>query len=277
MVLADSTLAQSFLILVVLPIAGFVVAVAALWIAIWTAFKRPRLFYRIHAAVPLVDAPRSPGHGFRVHYDGDLVADPHLLSVQFITRCRDDIPATSYSGPITLDVGVRIVDILQVDLTGRDAKVPTKSFVDQTLSIGPCLIGKRQAMTITLLLDGCPDAAHLEPVVPIPNVRARKRKRLPAFLTRGSLAATAVATTADAAAFFVLWLLAASQVYLPETTPVAVSRIAGLTPALNALLSATTEHIYIALAMLAVTLAIIVGIASWAVGRNERAPWWLGL
>lgn len=276
MTLATSTLAQSDIILVILPVAAFafsvIVGAASVWVAYAAGFPRQRLLYWIPAAVPLVNAPKGHSQGFQLLYNGAKVAQPHLLSVQLISRGRKDILESSFEGgkPITLDLGAPIIDILQNDPVGRRAFEPATSLDYHTLKIGPSLIGKRQAVKITLLLAGRP--AQLILNARLADVDVRKRSRLPTFLNRNSLAGVATTMLVASVAFIVLAVLAANRIYVPQTFE---SNIKALTAVVNGLLSQTTEQIYTALASIAVLLALLAGVTAWALGRSERARWWL--
>lgn len=278
MTLATSTLAQSDIILVILPVAGFafsvIVGVASVWVAYAAGFPRQRLLYWIPAAVPLVNAPQGRSHGFQLLYNGAKVAQPYLLSVQLISRGRKDIPEGSFEGkPITLDLGVPIIDILQNDPAGRHAFEPATSLDNHALKIGPSLIGKRQAVKITLLLAGRPaQPAQLILNARLADVHVRKRRRLPTFLNRNSLAGVATTMLVASVAFIVLAVLAANRIFMPQTFE---SNIKALTAVVNGLLSQTTEQIYTALASIAVLLALLAGVTAWALGRSERDSWWL--
>jgi hypothetical protein len=267
MTLTTSTLAQSDIILVILPVASFAVAVivgiAGVWVAYLAGFPRQRLLYWIPAAVPLVNAPRGPGHGFQLLYNGAEVAQPHLLSVQLISRGRDDISIDFFEDgePISLDLGVPIIDVLQIDPIGRRAFSPTASPDKNTLKIGPSLIGKRQMIIITLLLDGSPaHPAHLNAL--LKNVNVRKCRKLPTFFNRNSLVGIAATMVVASVAFIVLAVLAANRIYMPQTTPSFESNIKTLTEVVNGLLSHSAEQIYIALASIAGLLAVLARVAA---------------
>lgn len=278
MTLATSTSTTSDIIL---PVASLAVAVlvglAGVWVAYAAGFPQQRLLYWIPAAVPLVNVPQGSGNKLQLRYKQAEVAQPHLLSVQLISRGRKDIPSTSFDGhkPLSLNLGVPIIDIIRIEqiIRGRDLPQPKISFDRNILEIGPTLFGKRQVIIITLLLDGRP--VPLKPNAPLTDVNVRKRRRLPTFLNGNFVVGIATTMIIASVAFIVLAVLAANGIYMPQTTPSFESNSKAVAAVVNVLLSNTTEQIYIALASIAVLLAVLAAVTAWALRRSARAPWWL--
>src|ERR1022692_3927140 len=100
--------------------AGVVVAVLAAVTAVWATlsvgFPRRRLYYGLRAAAPLLTAPAGMRSDLQLLHRGTPLADPHVLTVELISRGRKDIPNGAYDGgqPLQLDVGSRIIEILQI-------------------------------------------------------------------------------------------------------------------------------------------------------------------
>lgn len=259
MTLAASGLAQSDFILVIVPVASLAVTAISVWVAIYFGIPRQRLLYWIPAAVPLVNAPRGPGHVFRLLYNGDEVAQPYLLSIRLLSRGREDIREERFErgDPIRLDLSVPVAGILQVAPVGRRAFAPKAASENNILKIGPSHIGRRQTIIITLLLDGCPAHPAQLNADALANVKVREVRRLPGLFNRNFLVGVAATMIFALAAFIALAALAANRVYMPQT--IFESNIKALTEIVNGMLSHTVEQVYIFLAWIAGLLAVLAG------------------
>src|SRR6266536_3508423 len=100
--------------------AGVVVAVlaavAVVWVTLAVGFPRRRLYYGLRAAAPLLTAPAGMRSDLELRHRGTALTDPRVLTVELVSRGRKDIPSGAYNDhqPLQLDVGARIVEILQV-------------------------------------------------------------------------------------------------------------------------------------------------------------------
>jgi hypothetical protein len=140
--------------------AGVVVAVlaavAVVWVTLSFGFPRRRLYYGLRAAAPLLTAPPGMRSDLQLLHRKEPLADPYVLTVELISRGRKDIPNDAYNGgqPLLLDLGSRIVEILQIT-SEPGTLVPPQVVPSETLlRIGPSLIGKRHQITINVLTDG---------------------------------------------------------------------------------------------------------------------------
>jgi hypothetical protein len=98
----------------------------------------------------------SPGQ-IEVLHEGQRLAEPRVVTVRFVSRGRRDIGSTDFDGgrPLVINLGVPIVKRLTIETVPN---MPEAAFaVDGTrLLVGPCVVRKRQVMTITFLVDGGP-------------------------------------------------------------------------------------------------------------------------
>jgi hypothetical protein len=82
-----------------------------------------------------------------------------VLTLEIVSRGRKDIPSDAFDDyqPLQLDVGERIVEVLQVTSEPATQPAPQITANGTSLHIGPSLIGKRHEITIAVLTDGgCP-------------------------------------------------------------------------------------------------------------------------
>lgn len=98
-----------------------------------------------------------------LRHRGRLISDPHVLEIELTGNGRRDISSSAFDGgaPIAMDLSVPIVDLLQqIDSRpslGETSKVRT---AERAVLVGPCLIGRRQKISITLLLEGKPKSCY---------------------------------------------------------------------------------------------------------------------
>jgi hypothetical protein len=140
--------------------AGVVVAVlaavAVVWVTLSVGFPRRRLYYWLRAAAPLLTAPTGMRSDLQLLHRGTPLADPYVLTIELISRGRKDIPNDAYNGgqPLQLDVGSRIIEILQITSEPETLIPPQVTASETLLRIGPSLIGKHHQITINVLTDG---------------------------------------------------------------------------------------------------------------------------
>src|ERR1019366_7292766 len=159
--------------------AGVVVAVlaavAVVWVTLTAGFPRRRLYFGLRAAAPLLAAPAGIRGGLELRHRGAGLADPRVVTVELVSRGRKDIPSEAYDDrqPLVLDVGARIVEVLQVTSGPGILPVPRITPDGAALKIGPGLIGRRQEITINILTDGGqPSLACRSPLI---DVQVRQR------------------------------------------------------------------------------------------------------
>ncbi|QXJ25806.1 hypothetical protein AGRA3207_007357 [Actinomadura graeca] len=125
-----------------------------------TRFARPRLEYGLRTSAPLLTAPGGVRDELEVRHRGVRQERPFLREVVLAGRGRRDVPRSAFDGddPIRLDLGVRIVELLQVEASDpASATPPPPVRVEGTaLLVGPALLGRRQRLVFTCLAQGRP-------------------------------------------------------------------------------------------------------------------------
>jgi hypothetical protein len=164
---------------------ALIVGAATVAVTYLTRFARPRLIYGVGTKTPLLTAPDGVRDDLELRHRGRLLKTPHVIEVVLAGEGRRDIPRTAFDGgePIRLDLGAPIVELLQVKAVDSASATPTPPVhVDgAALLVGPALIGRRQTITITALVEGEP-TLHCD--APLPNARVRQALSIPPPLTR---------------------------------------------------------------------------------------------
>ena len=150
-------------------------AVATVWVTYSVGSLRRRLYYGMHVGAPLLAAPDGMQNKLELRYDGALLADPRVITIQLISRSRKDIPNDAYNDkqPLRLDVGVTIVEVLETTSIPETYPLPSINADGTTLAIGPSLIGKRHDIAITVLTDGATPSSSAA-VAPLSTSRLLK-------------------------------------------------------------------------------------------------------
>jgi hypothetical protein len=202
-------------------IVGLLGIAATVWVTLRAANPKRRLLYSMPVVTPLLN-PRPNLPDIEVRRAGNVLANPHVVSVQLTSRGRRDIAREAFDGekPLCLDVGVPIVECLKVTTSPPDRLEPSWNIDGSRLLIGPnvSLISRRQTIDVSLLVDG--ESPHLSPPkqslidVDIRPFDPASERGLPAvFWLAGWLIVV-----------IVLWPVEA--VYLIHETGVVLSRIA---------------------------------------------------
>src|SRR6266496_1378600 len=173
--------------------------VAVVWVTFTVGFPRRRLYYGIRAAAPLLTAPPGVRSALELRHRGtpadgqagdhadtgagawQVLADPRVLTLELVSRGRKDIPSEAYDDhqPLLLNVGARIVEVLQATSRPAAQPAPRITAAGTSLRIGPSLIGSRHEITITVLTDGGePSLACQSPLIDV-QVRQRTQDRDP--------------------------------------------------------------------------------------------------
>src|SRR5215475_5184817 len=121
---------------------------------------RQRLLYDAARVTPLLTAAADV-QNLKVLHRGHAVSRPHLMQINLTSKGRRDIPSSAFDRgrPLAFDVGARIVEVLQTVCEPASSPTPRVTYEGMTLRLGPELIGRRQTIVISLLVDG--SEAHL--------------------------------------------------------------------------------------------------------------------
>lgn len=157
-----------------------VISLAALYVG-WCAIPaRPTtLYFWRRTEVQLVRGDSEVPVELEIRRNGAVVHDPHLVQVLLSTRGRADIGQDAFTGPIVLDIGAPIVDVLKCVSDAEHIPAPPWEIEGTTLHVGPALIARRHELTFSLLIDGPPTMTSLggghDADVPAANERGRTR------------------------------------------------------------------------------------------------------
>lgn len=151
------------------------VGVATVSVTYLTRFARQRLDYGMRTVAPLLTAPDGVRDDLRLFHRGVRLEHPYLAEVVLAGRGRRDIPRSAFDNgdPIRLDLHVPIVELLQgsvIDATSSATPAPRVRIDGTALLVGPALIGRRQRLTLTVLVEGEP---ALSCDAPLPNALVR--------------------------------------------------------------------------------------------------------
>jgi cytochrome c oxidase subunit IV len=111
-------------------------------------------------------------------------------------------PSDAYNDhePLRVDVGSRIVEILQITSEPKTRPVPQITVDGTSLNIGPSLIDKHHKITINLLVDGAMHfLTHLSPLIDVEVLQPdeeRRERRWFAYASMAIIAALVVTSFA---------------------------------------------------------------------------------
>ena len=156
-------------------VAAVLGAVVGAWVTLIVGLPRRRLLYQLRAVAPLLTTPVNQPGDVELLYRGTRLTDPRALTIELTGRGRKDISNDAYNGgqPLQLDVGVHIVEVLQITSEPKTLPPPDVSADETCLKIGPSLIGRRHKIILTVLTDaGSPSLSCKSPLI---DVQVRRR------------------------------------------------------------------------------------------------------
>jgi len=135
---------------------AIVFGIAGVWAVLRTGNPKRRLFYSMPVATPLLNKRPGMPRDLEVRRAGQLLKFPQVVNIELASKGRSDIQREAFDGgePLCLDVGVPIVECLQVTTSPSDRPEPSWKHDGSKLLVGPSLIGKRQTTIFSLLIDG---------------------------------------------------------------------------------------------------------------------------
>jgi hypothetical protein len=153
---------------------GLLLAVVAIAISIvlWRIGDPRRLIvYSMPVAAPLLN---RQGRGIassalEVRFQGQPVANPHVVGLRVDSRSRRDIRADDFDHgkPLVFDIGARI---LSVSNDIADAAVPHPiefHVVGREIQVSPAMIRRGPVLRVSLVTDGPPRLAHGNPIADV--------------------------------------------------------------------------------------------------------------
>jgi hypothetical protein len=117
----------------------------------------------------LVD-PSVARPDLHVRYRDEELADPCVTQIDLTYRGRQDIRSASFEQgqPFCIDLGVRIIELLETFFEPRESPVPKVETDGPALKVGPGLMRKGQTIKFVLLTDGpCLELTHENPLADI--------------------------------------------------------------------------------------------------------------
>jgi hypothetical protein len=143
-------------------VAVLVSTVALAWVTLRAANPKRRLLYSMPIITPLLNARPDLPADLEVRRGGAILRHPHFVNVELVNRGRLDIRRDAFDGgePLCLDVGATIIECLKVTTSPSDRPKPQAKIEGSALLIGPSLLGRREIIVFSLLVDG-----------PSPNLR----------------------------------------------------------------------------------------------------------
>ncbi|MGV4988642.1 hypothetical protein ACVB8X_43270 [Streptomyces sp. NRAIS4] len=137
-------------------VAAIVVGACTIWATFKVANPKRRLDYALLSVTSLLQGSTSLHGVVEVTRAGTALADPQVIKVGLANRGRRDVPSSAFDSgqPIKIDVGVPIVDILDMMSKPAHHQLPSITSTGSTVLIGPGLISRNQSITISLLADG---------------------------------------------------------------------------------------------------------------------------
>ena len=147
------------------------VGVLTIWLTWKLVFSRQRLQFSVLDTALIARDGHVRAPDLKISYRGEVVQAPHVVRIQLVARSGRDIPSLAFDNgkPLELDIGTRVVEVLQWSATL--AKVGRS--VAGRVEISPQLIRRRAVMTIDLLVDGEPLVQVNSPLIDVDVQRSR--------------------------------------------------------------------------------------------------------
>jgi hypothetical protein len=191
-------------------ISAVVIGIVTVIVTWWVGFPTRRLLYRVSSVTPLLSAPDGMRGDLELRHRGRLVGDPHVLEIELTGNGRRDIPSSAFDGgaPIAMRLSAPIVELLQIDSKSSLEAASSKVRTDEgAVLVGPCLIGRRQKISITLLVEGKPQVTCRASLVDVQIREAPERTLMQIFASEAIMVVSAVSLIAVVIAAVLIVLL----------------------------------------------------------------------
>jgi hypothetical protein len=144
----------------IVGLVGLLLAAVAAWAAIRAIPPKRRLSIGM-TSTRLFTRDNASGAADRLtisHATFGVLADPTVVRLSIRNTGRAAISSALYDGnaPMKLQLGVKILELLEASNALTTQVGPAADIADETLSVGPGLIGQRELLTYELLVDGDP-------------------------------------------------------------------------------------------------------------------------
>ncbi|MGW7408004.1 hypothetical protein ACWGI9_30580 [Streptomyces sp. NPDC054833] len=139
---------------------GAVVAIATAALGAWATLRsaspKRRLTYCLRKYTSLLNTIDEIPSTLSVTHGTTEIANPHIAEVQLCNQGRRDITSTDFHNgePIRFNFGAPVVAVLGIERGMATYPEPEVTHSDGLLSVGPSLLPRGQAISISVLLDG---------------------------------------------------------------------------------------------------------------------------
>ncbi|WP_367320810.1 hypothetical protein [Streptomyces sp. HUAS ZL42] len=161
-----------------------------------------QLLYDLESASPLVDQSglQSGSMTIEVLCNGVALTDPYVAVVRLKNSGRHAIASEQFDRQraLEIDLNVSVVELLSADAGQHGAVISACAVSGTTISFGPELIRKGQAITLTALVEGAPTLDVRDHFVDVQLKRAGVGGAPVAAFTERVTTATAAAGAASA-------------------------------------------------------------------------------
>jgi hypothetical protein len=201
-------------------IVGSIGTIALGLTATWFASKQiPKrcLTYHMSDPIALLRSQYLP-KGLEILRTGQVLKDPELVDITLQSAGRQPITAHQFieKVPLTLNLGVPIVEVLRVESFPPERTNPPCGISDTTLVVGPCALAAKQRVIFSLLVDG-----KLKLTSNLPDVEIRHQEGWATPVVRRKLVFGLAATV------IVVCLVVGYSRFTAVSVP---TRLAGATP-----------------------------------------------
>jgi hypothetical protein len=131
------------------------------------------LLYSMPTVTALVQDQHREHARLEVSRDGNVLSDPQVVVLRLVLHGRQDVIAADFEGgPLLLDIGVPILDLLAISCEPQDSPALPVRVDGSTVRVGPALIHRDEAVSLSVLIDGGRPSL-IPPVATLANVRLR--------------------------------------------------------------------------------------------------------
>lgn len=129
--------------------------------AIWATLRANHPMRRLHywmGDTRLLQPHESLNGSLEIRRNGTVLRDPRLVRVHLTNPSSRDIGSGAFdqSAPIRADIGVPILELLDVESQPTTSAAPEATVAGTELRVGPGRIGHGESVTYLLLADGEP-------------------------------------------------------------------------------------------------------------------------
>lgn len=183
-------------------LATLAVGIATVIVTYMVGFPKRRLQYGMPVAAPMLTAPDGVRSDLELLHRGVPLTEPHVVELTLASRGRKDIPSDAYDGgtPIRIDVGARIIELLRTTSSPTELVRPRVAIDGTALEIGPSLLGRRQGVSFTVLVEGRPSLSFSAALIDVDTKENSDSLAQPLVLRVGRLALAAAAVVVAVAA-----------------------------------------------------------------------------